>query len=119
MAAPTPDWEFYSESHHGVMERDEFDAALPEAMARLSALAGEDVPGHLESRYKHAACALCDRVGGADLTGMLASQTVGDTSLTYAEAAQTGGSDYDAASAWLAGTGLLCRAVCVRGCGCR
>lgn len=119
MAAPEPDWEFYSESHHGTMEREGFDAALPEAMARLAALAGDEVPAHLESRYMHAACALCDRVGGADLTGMLASQTVGDTSLTYAEAAQTGGSDYDAVSAWLAGTGLLCRAVCVRGCGCR
>lgn len=115
-SAPAPDFAFYRDGHAGRLDEGAFAAALPEAMARLRLLAGDEVPERCRDAYMHAACALADRAAGLDRSGEVASETVGSTSLTYARTAPSRAQgDYEAALPWLAGTGLLCRAVGLRG----
>lgn len=112
--APEPTYEFYATEHRGKGSPEQFEGALPEAAARARLLvASADVPDRCADAYMHAVCALVDRVSGIDARGTVASETVGSTSVTYAESAAAS-TDYDAALPWLAGTGLL-----YAGSGCR
>lgn len=113
IALPEPDYGFYGGAHAGALSEEAFEAALPLAMARLRALVGPDATEAHAEALMHAACALADRVAGLDRSGELASETVGSTSVAYAQASQGGraSGDYDAVLPWLAGTGLLCRAL--------
>lgn len=106
-----PGYAAYRDLYRGAMGEEEFEAASPLAGARLRALTGRDEPPERwGGAWDMAFCALADRAGGADLSGRVASETVGDASVTYA-ASEAGRTDLDAASPWLAGTGLLCAAV--------
>lgn len=115
--APKLTYEVYCDDYCGKMEEDDFDAVLPSATARLVAIAGADIPERHEHAWLMALCALCDRAGGlpgpSGAPAGVKSETVGGTSVTYADAAAAG-SDYDAALPWLSGTGLL-----YSGAGCR
>ena len=112
-ALPEPDYGFYGAEHAGALGEEEFEAALPLAMARLRALVGARAPEEHADALRHAACAHADRAAGLDRSGELASETVGSTSVAYAQSAQGGrhSGDYGAVLPWLAGTGLLCRAL--------
>lgn len=110
MTRPLPTYEFYAGVHGGRLGEAEFASALPEAAARARELVPADVPARLYRRYRHAVCALVDRVAGADERGLLRSETVGSTSRTYADADQGAAfGDADAVRPWLAGTGLMYR----------
>lgn len=112
MARPEPTYEFYRDEHRGKLEQGAFDDALPLASARAREIVAVDVPEALAEAYMHAVCALCDRVSGADARGTVKSETVGGTSLTYADAEGASAfSDADAVRPWLAGTGLLWRGI--------
>lgn len=112
MGRPEPTYEFYRDKHRGVLEQGAFDDALPLASARAREIVAVDVPDALTDAYMHAVCALCDRVAGADARGTVKSETVGGTSLTYADAeAGAAFTDADAVRPWLAGTGLLWRGI--------
>lgn len=109
MRAPVPTYEFYLNEHRGKADRDRFLDALPLACARVRELTrGRDVPARCRRAYMHAVCAVADRVSGVDARGALKSETVGSTSVTYADA-ETGSAftDADAVRPWLGGTGLL------------
>lgn len=111
-AAPT--YDFYQVEHRGTLQEDAFWAALPLAVAKTEALAGPyRQAGCHADRWCHAACAMVDLLSGAGGCGTLASETVGSTSVTYAQKAQRSAEDaeYAAVEPWLSGTGLLCRAL--------
>ena len=114
---PELTYETYRDEYRGQMEEGDFDAALPSATARLTAITGGDVPEQNEHAWLMALCAVCDRAGGrpgaAGAPAGVKSETVGGTSVSYTDAASAE-SDFDAALPWLAGTGLL-----YRGAGCR
>ena len=112
-ALPEPGYAFYRDEHKGPLDEEGFEGALPLAMARLRAIVGTEAPEGHEDALMHAACALAERAAGLDRSGELAGETVGSTIVTYAQSAQGGraAGDYDAAAPWLAGTGLLCRAL--------
>ena len=114
MARPQPTYEFYVNEHGGTAERGAFLAALPLAEARVRELtpSAHRVPARLRRAYLHAVCAMADRVSGVDARGRVSSETVGGTSVTYADA-QGGGAfgDLDAVAPYLAGTGLLYRGI--------
>lgn len=113
MSRPEPTYEFYRDKHRGKLEQGAFDDALPLASARAREIVAVDVPEALAEAYMHAVCALCDRVAGADARGTVRSETVGGTSVTYADAEGASAfSDVDAVRPWLAGTGLLWRGLC-------
>lgn len=97
--------EYAGDLYRGSLDEDAFAAALPRARARLTELTGADVPSEHAQAWKGALCAVVDRVGGVDGTGVK-SETVGSTSVTYDES-RSGSTDLDAVSPWLAGTGLL------------
>lgn len=113
MARPRPTYEFYVNDHRGRAGRDEFLAALPAAAARMrEAVPADRIPARHRRAYLHAVCAMADRVAGVDERGRVSSETVGGTSVTYADA--QGGSafgDIDAVAPYLAGTGLLYRGI--------
>lgn len=111
MPRPEPTYGFYVSDHGGEAAQEEFSRALPEALARMRLVVpADDVPESLASAYMHAVCALVDRVSGIDARGTVASETVGSTSVTYADAASGAGfTDADAARPWLQGTGLMWR----------
>lgn len=114
-AAPT--FDFYQVEHRGRLSEDAFWDALPLAVAKTEALAGPlREAGEHADRWCHAACAMADLVAGAVGGGTLASETVGSTSLTYSQKAQRSPEEAERAAVepWLAGTGLLCRALGVR-----
>lgn len=111
MSRPEPTYEFYSERHMGEMDEERFARALPLALAKAREMVAPDVPDDLADAYMHAVCALADRVGGQDRTGLVQSETVGSTSFTYTDAAAASGTDADAVRPWLAGTGLLYRGI--------
>lgn len=112
MGRPEPTYEFYRDKHRGKLEQGAFDDALPLAAARAREIVAADVPESLADAYMHAVCALCDRVSGADARGTVKSETVGGTSLTYADAEGSSAfTDVDAVRPWLAGTGLLWRGI--------
>lgn len=114
MASTAPDYVFYADVHRGAMDPAAFESSLAEAGARLRYVTGRQAPPErCAEAWKHAWCELADRVGGADRSGLLASETVGSTSVSYAQAAQMGREegDYAAVLPWLAGTGLLSRVV--------
>lgn len=111
MPRPEPTYGFYVSDHGGEATQEEFSRALPEALARMRLVVpADDVPESLASAYMHAACALVDRVCGIDRRGSVTSETVGSTSVTYADASSGAGfTDADAARPWLQGTGLMWR----------
>lgn len=111
MPRPRPTYDFYLNEHRGEAKQEQFLRALPEALARLSAIApAPAVPARHRRAYLHAACALVDRVCGIDSRGSVRSETVGSTSVTYADAdAGYRFTDADAVRPWLVGTGLLYR----------
>lgn len=106
---PEPTYEFYAGRHMGKASEEEFSRALPLAAARARAIVqGDAVPPRCTEPYLHAVCALVDRVAGIDSRGTVRSETVGSTSVTYADAdAGAAFTDADAVRPWLAGTGLL------------
>lgn len=107
MATPALTHEQYAgELYRGELDGDAFASALPRATARLVAITGGDVPARCERAWLGALCAMVDRVAGLDRSGTVSSETVGSTSVTYADAV-AGASDLDAVAPWLAGTGLL------------
>lgn len=109
-----PTFDFYQVEHRGKLDEDAFFVAEPLAVARLEAITGHVDEGNRNAdRWLHAACAMVDRVAGGDASGTVASETVGSTSVTYAQAAQMSReeADYRAVLPWLAGTGLLCQAL--------
>lgn len=111
-AAPT--YDFYEVEHRGTLPQDAFMAALPLAVAKTEALAGPCPDcGPVADRWRHAACAMADLAAGVGGGGTLASETVGSTSLTYSQKAQRSPEEAEWAAVlpWLAGTGLLCRAM--------
>ena len=119
MARPSracaPGFAFYAAAG-GRLDEERFARALPLAMARLRALAGDGVPERCADAYMRAACALVDSGDGAvSVRTPVASETVGATSVRYAVPGSASQSDYEAVLPWLAGTGLLCRAVTMRG----
>lgn len=111
MPRPEPTYGFYASEHGGEATQEDFSRALPEALARMRLVVPtDDVPELLADHYMHAACALVDRVCGIDRRGAVSSETVGSTSVTYADAASGAGfTDADAARPWLQGTGLMWR----------
>lgn len=111
MPRPEPTYGFYASDHGGEATQEEFSRALPEALARMrQVVPTDDVPARLAAAYMHAACALVDRVCGIDQRGAVSSETVGSTSVTYADAASGATfADADAARPWLQGTGLMWR----------
>ena len=109
-----PSYGFYSEEHRGKLGEGDFADALPLACARLEAMVGPlDEGDPRATAWLHAACALADRAAGLDAGGTVASETVGATSVSYSQACQRTPEEADCAAVWpwLAGTGLLCRAV--------
>ena len=98
--------DYAGDLYRGKLSEDAFYDALPAATARLVELTGTDVPTRYAEAWKRALCALVDRVGGLDGSGRVASETVGSTSITYADAV-IGTTDYDAVVPYLSGTGLL------------
>lgn len=111
MPRPLPTYEFYRSEHKGALDQEAFERALPTASARARELAPRDVPDALSEAYMHAVCALADRAAGADERGRVSSETVGGTSVAYADAGEGGFTDMDAVKPWLAGTGLLYRGI--------
>lgn len=109
MRRPEPTYEFYASAHRGSATEEQFSAALPLAAARARDIVRcERIPARCRAPYLHAVCALVDRVAGIDARGTVRSETVGSTSLTYADAdAGASFADADAVRPWLAGTGLL------------
>lgn len=108
--ATAPDYAFYTGEYMGTAEEAAFNVALPSAVARASAVVMRPVPEAVEKAWLMAVCAMVDRVTGIDARGLIASETVGSTSVTYT-ADYVAASDYTAVYPYLAGTGLLCRAV--------
>lgn len=109
MRDPVPTYDWYLNEHRGQAGRDEFLAALPGALARLRAVTRPGaVPARLRAAWMHAVCALADRAAGVDPAGSVRSETVGATSVTYADAVAAS-TDADAVRPWLAGTGMLYR----------
>ncbi len=113
MTATSPDFAWYRDTYHGALNEDAFTAVLGRSEARIRAVTGRtgaDVPDAHADAWKGALCALCDRAGGIDRAGELASESVGSTSLTYSQAQQAR-TDWDACAEWLGATGLLCAVV--------
>lgn len=110
MAAPEVAFEFYRGAHAGKMDEDDFAASLPEARARLLAITGDDVPERCADAWRHALCAIADRVGGQDESGRYKAVSAGSTSYTLSDSV-AGAGDLDAVRPWLSGTGLLWRGV--------
>lgn len=107
MATPALTHELYAgELYRGELDGDAFASALPRATARLAAITGDDVPERCRDAWLCALCAMVDRVAGLDRSGTVSSETVGSTSVTYADAVAES-ADIDAVAPWLAGTGLL------------
>lgn len=113
MAAPELTYTFYSTTYGGTLDEEAYQAASSRAAARLTALVGTDIPDRVSDAYLMAACALVDRVAGADTSGTLKSETVGSTSFTYTDAVANA-TDLDAVRPYLANTGLLFRGVSCR-----
>lgn len=110
----SPTFDFYRCRHYGLLSEDAFYGALPLVVARLEAITGTVDDGcRFADRWLHAACAMVDRVAGGDVSGSIAHETVGATSVTYSQAVQTSREegDYLAVLPWLVGTGLLCQAL--------
>ena len=115
--AEAPSYGYYKTFYRGsAVDMNAFEACSAEAGARLRAVTGrrsEDVPMRVEDDWRCAWCALVDRVVGAGTDGTVASETVGSTSVTYAQDAQMSREEADlrAVLPWLSGTGLLCQAL--------
>jgi len=110
MSVPEVGFDYYEDTYLGTMSQDEFEHALPEARARLIDLTGDCVPDRCAEAWSCALCALCERVAGIDLRGVVASESVGSTMVSYSAAylESKGNTDYDVVAPWLGRTGLLC-----------
>lgn len=116
MAAPELTYAFYSEEHRGKLSEDAFGDALPEAVARVTAITGDDVPERCEAAWLHACSAMADHVGGIGGAHRgISSEHVGGTTLTYTDETALE-SDLRVVGPWLAGTGLLYAGLCRMGC---
>ena len=116
MAAPELTYTFYSQTHRGKLGQEAFADALPEAVARTTALTGEDIPERCEEKWLHACSAMADHVGGVGGAHRgISSEHVGGTTLTYTDETALE-SDLKVVAPWLTGTGLLYTGLCRRGC---
>jgi len=116
MAAPELTYEFYSETHRGVLDEEAFEDAIPEATARVTAITGDDIPERCEAAWLHACSAMCDVVGGVSGAHRgISSEHVGGTTLVYTDETALE-SDLRVVGPWLAGTGLLYAGLCRMGC---
>ena len=113
----TVDYSFYEEDYHGDHIRPEAWFALSrDASAWLDAVTFGRVQDDLDEQTLHACrmavCAAAEVFSQEQEGGTLTGETVGKWSRSYAADTRSRGRKlYDAASAWLANTGLLYRGV--------